>query len=676
MSRIIGIDLGTTFSLVSYIDDAGRPNIVINREGKRLTPSVVLIKGKTVLVGEPALNQALTEKDYVVQAIKRSMGDDDYTFQGMTPTQISAEILKKLKSDAEDFLGQKVTECVITVPAYFTDKPRKATKEAGELAGFLIKDLPNEPTAAALYYGTSQMKHGDTVLVYDLGGGTFDATVLLYENYIFTVLASDGTQTLGGQDWTQRIVDMASEAFNKHFGVLPSSDSRLEQIITEACEKAKKALATTDSYEIPLFYKGKFEQFKITSKQFENRTQDLVMHTIEKTESALQKAGISWEKVSRILLVGGSTRLRMVEQYLKQFSSGKELTKYRNVDELVALGAALYTKQQVTPEGQRQITIVPSGPSGIAIASEKSAGIVVVTLKETTTHGLGTVVIDRQGGKVQLVTSVIIKPQSSIPAVASRDDYKTKPHQREVHIPIVQADSDGLDPESCHINKTYRFSGIPERPQPSQIRVTFTYDKDAIIDVIAEDVISNTTLEKETIDFTLPEIIEAPEEIQILLIMDTSGSMANMPIEQAKKEVKKVCDDLKDTPCRLGLIQFGAKVNVVHSLTNDFSKIQRVVDTLYAYNGTPMAEGINLALEEFRNIHGNRVAILISDGQPDNSVEALDKSNTLKREGITLFTISIGTVGAGFLQTIGDAYTQIASSAGLSEAIGQFLQRF
>jgi molecular chaperone DnaK (HSP70) len=440
----------------------------------------------------------------------------------------------------------------------------------------------------------------------------------------------------------------------------------------EACEKAKQALATIDSYEIPLPYKGKIEQLQITSEQFENLTQDLVHHTIDKSENALQKAGLTWNTVSRILLVGGSTRLRMVQKRLKQVS-GKELTLFQNVDQLVALGAALYTQQKITPQGQRQIPIAPAVPTGIAIASDNSAGSILVTLKESTSHGLGVIIVDRQGGKAKLATSVIIKPQSSIPAVASRDDYKTKPHQTEVHIPIVQADSDGLDPTSCLINKTYRFMGIPDRSQPSQIRVAFSYDKDAMIDVVAHDVQTKTILDKEIIEFTLPEIIEIQEEAQILLILDTSGSMEGEPLEQAKIEVKKVCDDLKDTSCRLGLIQFGAKVNVVYSLTHELYKIKNAVDSLYADNGTPMAEGIHLALAEFRRITGNRVAVLVSDGAPNDKDDALTQANALKNEGVTLFTISIGSSGADFLQEIGDAYTQIASSSGLSEAIGQLL---
>jgi len=674
MGKIIGIDLGTTYSLMAYIDDSGRPRLIPNAEGEYLTPSVVLIKGGTIHVGQLALHQAVTERESVVQGIKRSMGDETYTFQGLTPTQISAEILKKLKRDAEAYFRENVDAAVITVPAYFSDQPRRATERAGELAGFVVKDLPNEPTAAALYYGTAQMKNGDCLCVYDLGGGTMDATVLKYENGIFTVRASDGSRELGGQDWTQRLVDFVSEAYEAAFGVFPASDRRIEQMVFDECEKAKRLLASVDTVEIPLAHAGKTQVVRITLQQFEEMTADLLLETTTKMESALRKAGLDWKELSKILLVGGSTRLRMVERALKEMS-GMTPTKYRNPDELVALGAALYTRQEITPDGRRQLAIVEQGSRGIVVAPQGSRGIALVTLEESTTHGLGTVVIDRSGNKVRLVTSVIIPPQSRIPASKSRDDYETRPHQTEIDIPVVEAAADGLDPYSCFINKTYRFLGIPDRNRPSQIHVTFNYDKKALIDVAAVDVASRRNLEKKVIDFTLPELVEIPADLQIILAIDTSGSMDGQPLEDAKREVKKVCQDLKDSGCRLGLVQFGAAVNVVHPLTNDLGKIQKAVDPLVADNGTPMAEGIFMALDPLQGVTGNRVVILVSDGVPNDELLARNAANQLKAKEITLYTISIGDAGAAFLRSIGDAYTQIESASGLSEAIGNLLRR-
>jgi len=674
MSKIIGIDLGTTYSLMSHVDESGRVRLIPNAEGQNLTPSVVLIKDGNIQVGQAALNQSVTEGEYVARGIKRNMGDDTFTFQGLTPTQISAEILKKLKRDAEAFLGDEVDEAVITVPAYFTDKPLTTTKEAGFLAGFSVEDLPKEPTAAALYYGTAQMKDGDCILVYDLGGGTMDATVLTFDNDTFNVLASDGSQSLGGQDWTQRLVDFVSDAYEAAFGVFPASDRRIEQMIFDECEKAKCMLKTVDTVSIPLSHEGKVEEMSISLTQFDEMTADLLLQTTTKVESALNKAGVGWKDISKILLVGGSTRLRMVERALTEIS-GISPTKYRSPDELVALGAALYTRQEVTKDGRRQIVLAQQSNRGIVLAPKGSRGIAVVTIEESAAHGLGTVVIDRSDEEVKLGTSVIIPASTKIPASESREDYETRPHQTEIDIPVVQTDEDGLDPYSCHINKTYRFLGIPDRNSPSQIRVTFNYDKDAIINVSAIDVESQQYLEKQVVDFELPDIVEIPSALQILLVIDTSSSMEGQPLEDAKKEVKKVCEELKDSGHRMGLVQFGAAVDVVHPITENLRKIKKAVNPLFAENGTPMAEGIFLAREQLESVQGNKVAILVSDGFPNDEMLAENAANQLKARGITLYTISIGTEGAEFLQKIGDAYTQIESASGLSEAISNLLRR-
>jgi molecular chaperone DnaK (HSP70) len=670
MDKIIGIDLGTTYSLMSFLDESGRPCLIPNSEGKMLTPSVILIKEGKIQVGEIALNQAVTEREFVIQGIKRSMGKDNFTLLGLNPAEISAEILKKLKCDAETYLNREVAAAVITVPAYFTDKPRTATKQAGELAGFSVTDLPKEPTAAALYYGLTQMENLDCILVYDLGGGTMDATVLRYKDQNFEVLASDGSQTLGGQDWTQRLVDFVSGEYENTFGVFPASDRRIEQMVISECENAKLLLTSRDTAEIVLSREGKTKVVQISLEEFEEMTADLLLQTTIKVESALEQTGLKWKNISQILLVGGSTRLRMVERMLTKIS-GLTPIKYRNVDQLVALGAALYTGQTITPAGKRQIAIAKKSSRDIALASPGKPGI-AITLKESTTHGLGTVVIDRQAGAQRLVTSVIIKPHSPIPVSASRDNYKTAPHQTEVDIPVVQAQQDGLDPYLCHINKTYHFSGIPDRDQESQICVTFNYDKNEIIDVNAVDVLSNGNLDKQIIDFKLPDI----KEIKIMLALDTSFSMEGQPIIDAKKEVKKVCMDLENSNCSMGIIQFGAAVEVVHPLTNDFNKIKEAIAPLSVGNRTPMGEGILLALEQLKNITGSRIVILVSDGFPNDESIALEAANQLKAAGINLFTISIGQEGAEFLQGIGDAYTQIESAAGISEAIGNLLRHF
>ncbi len=534
--------------------------------------------------------------------------------------------------------------------------------------------MPNEPTAAALYYGTREMDNGDCILVYDLGGGTMDATVLEYRNRTFSVLSSDGSQSLGGKDWTDRLVDFVSDEYEAVFGVFPSSDRRLEQMVYEECEKSKHMLTRMDRVKIPLSsYDGKIHEVLVSLEQFEEMTDDLLLETLIKAESALQKARMNWNDCNRVLLVGGATRMRMVEQALTR-KRGSPLKRYRDPDTLVVLGAALYTRQKIASNGKRQIAIAQQSQRSIAVATQNTRKISLITVEESTTHGLGTVIINRQGKSLKLATSVIIKPHTQVPAFASRDDYETEPHQVEVDIPIVQTDADGLDPYNCHINKTYRFSGIPDRDGPSRISVTFQYNKDAIIDVSAKDLTSNRELEKQVIDFTLPDLRQFPSDLHIIIALDTSGSMGGQPLADAKLEVKKVCTDLEASGCFLGVIQFGAEINVVHPLTDNLHNVYQAVEPLLAGNGTPMGDGILLALEQFNEVKGKRIIILVSDGFPNNEFHARETAKQVKQVGITLYTISIGYEGAAFLQSIGDAYRQIESAAYLSDAIRHLLQ--
>jgi molecular chaperone DnaK len=674
MSKRIGIDLGTTFSLVSFINAAGKPELIPNSEGVFLTPSVVWVKDGFIEVGERALNLGLAEPEFLATQMKRNMGDDSYRFQGLTATEVSANILKKLKRDAEShFNGETVDQAVITVPAYFTDGPLKATKQAGKLAGLEVLALPKEPTAAALYYGAAQMKNGEKVMVCDLGGGTMDATILEYSasegRAEFTVLSSDGSRDLGGEDWTAKLVEMIGLKFEEEFGVSPHSDRSIEQSLIEHCELAKRTLSLADTATVMVGFQGKTLSVPVTREEFEEATAGLLEEALQKAQNALSKSGIGWSDLSRILLVGGSTRMKMVANGFKTLS-GIETVTWGNPDQLVALGAALYTEQRVTSGGGIEIVVGQRGGGG-AVQANQGTGI-VISLKESTTHGLGTIVVEKAGSRPRLVSSVIIKPRTEIPAESSRADYQAKPRQTEVDVPVVQVDHDGVDPDSCIINKTYRFSGIPDRDAPSPIRVTFYYDKDNMIDVSAVDIASGQTLEKMIIDFALPSI-ETLASMYVVLILDTSGSMAGHPLAQLKIQVKEVCNELMGKGCEVGIVEFGAGIDVVCPLTNDFDRISKDVDGLVAGGGTPMAQGIRLTSGVLREIEGSRVAILVSDGFPDSQPDARLEANRLKELGVTLYTISIGTAGADFLRSIGDAYTQIQSASDLAGAIGKLL---
>ncbi|MCP4217869.1 MAG: Hsp70 family protein [bacterium] len=666
----IGIDLGTTFSCMAYLDESRTPTIIPNRENKELTPSIVLFGEEGVTVGDPAYNQLFTRGDECVQSIKRLMGDDTYRFKDHNPTDISAEILKKLKSDAEEYFQQPVNEAVITVPAYFGDAQRRATREAGEKAGFKVLALPNEPTAAAIYYGVQKMRGGEKILVYDLGGGTFDASVLLYENDDFHILSNDGSRELGGKNWTEEVIQWVNGKFEALYGIYPGTDSHMRETIAEACENAKKQLSKLPVVDIPLSYKGRSEILTLTREEFDNMTEHLLMQSMAKVHDALEKASLDWGGLDTLLLVGGSTRLKQVEERLAE-ESGKVPVKFGSVDTIVALGAAIYTGQEMQDDGSRKITV-----------RKRGAGITVKTLRETTTFGLGTLVEVHDGQSAHFESSLIIEPRAMVPAQRTRADYKTAPNQTRIDIPVVQVNRDGLSPDHCELMKGYVFTGIPQRSEPSSIEVTFKYDKDNIIDVDAVDLETGSVLKKDEGPFVLPDVTavtaagtNAADPVSILILLDTSGSMCGEPLEQAKQELEKVCRELlQKEDVEVGLIEFGWDIRVVCPLSNDIQQVIDSVADLEAGNGTPMKEGLELALDTLTGIRGDRYAVLISDGFPNRRKKALQAAEDLKGDGVTLYTISIEDGGAEFLQGIGDGYRQIDTAAGISEAVSNLLK--
>ena len=348
MSKIIGIDLGTTNSCVAVME-GGKPEVIANTEGVRTTPSIVAFtKTGERLVGEPAKRQAVTNAEKTISSIKRHMGTDykvTIDDKKYTPQEISAMILQKLKADAESYLGEKVTEAVITVPAYFNDAERQATKDAGKIAGLDVKRIINEPTAAALAYGLDNEQE-QKIMVYDLGGGTFDVSIIDIGDGVIEVLATNGDKKLGGDDFDQRITDYMLSEFKKNEGVDLSNDKMALQRFKEAAEKAKKELstATTTNINLPFITATadgpKHFDMNLTRAKFDELTHDLVERTAIPVQNALRDAGISASELTKVLLVGGSTRIPAVQDKVRQLT-GKEPSKSLNPDECVAIGASI-----------------------------------------------------------------------------------------------------------------------------------------------------------------------------------------------------------------------------------------------------------------------------------------------------------------------------------------------
>ena len=463
MSKIIGIDLGTTNTCVAVME-GGKPVVVANTEGARTTPSVVAFtKTGERLVGEPAKRQAVTNAEKTISSIKREMGTDykkEIDGKKYSPQEISAMILQKLKADAENYLGEKVSEAVITVPAYFNDAQRQATKDAGKIAGLDVKRIINEPTAAALAYGLDNEKE-QKIMVYDLGGGTFDVSIIEIGDGVIEVLSTSGDNRLGGDDFDQKITDYMIAEFKKQEGVDLSTDKMALQRLKEAAEKAKKELssATTTNINLPFITATaegpKHFDMNLTRAKFDELTRDLVDRTAVPVQNALKDAGITASELGQVLLVGGSTRIPAVQDKVKQLT-GKEPSKSLNPDECVAIGASI---------------------QGGKLAGDAGAGEVL--LLDVTPLSLS---IETMGG----VATRLIERNTTIPTRKSQIFSTAADNQTAVDINVVQGER-----QFARDNKSlgqFRLDGIPPaRRGVPQIEVTFDIDANGIVNVSAKD---------------------------------------------------------------------------------------------------------------------------------------------------------------------------------------------
>ena len=463
MSKIIGIDLGTTNSCVAVME-GGKPTVIANAEGIRTTPSVVAFtKTGERLVGEPAKRQAVTNADRTISSIKRHMGTDykvDIDGKKYTPQEISAMILQKLKADAESYLGETVSEAVITVPAYFNDAQRQATKDAGKIAGLDVKRIINEPTAAALAYGLDNEKE-QKIMVYDLGGGTFDVSIIEIGDGVIEVLSTNGDTHLGGDDFDNRITQWLIDEFKKAEGVDLSGDKMALQRLKEAAEKAKKELstATTTNINLPFITATqdgpKHLDMNLTRAKFDELTHDLIEKTAIPVQNALKDAGITASELGKVLLVGGTTRMLAAQEKVKQIT-GHEPSKSLNPDECVAIGAAI---------------------QGGKLAGDAGAGDIL--LLDVTPLSLS---IETMGG----VATRLIERNTTIPTKKSQIFSTAADNQTAVDIHVVQGER-----QFARDNKSlgqFRLDGIPPaRRGVPQIEVTFDIDANGIVNVSAKD---------------------------------------------------------------------------------------------------------------------------------------------------------------------------------------------
>ena len=533
MSKIIGIDLGTTNSCVAVME-GGKPTVIANTEGARTTPSVVAFtKNGERLVGEPAKRQAVTNAENTISSIKRDMGTDrGRTIEGKkySPQQISAMILQKLKADAESYLGEKVTEAVITVPAYFNDAQRQATKDAGKIAGLDVKRIINEPTAAALAYGLDNEKE-QKIMVYDLGGGTFDVSIIEIGDGVIEVLSTNGDTHLGGDDFDQKIIDWMVAEFKNANGVDLSGDKMAMQRLKEAAEKAKKELssATTTNINLPFISmnaNGPLHfDMNLSRAKFDELTHDLVERTAIPVQNALKDAGITAADLGKVFLVGGSTRIPAVQEKVKQLT-GHEPNKSLNPDECVALGASV---------------------QGGKLAGDAGAGDIL--LLDVTPLSLS---IETMGG----VATRLIERNTTIPTKKSQIFSTAADNQSAVDINVVQGER-----QFARDNKSlgqFRLDGIAPAPRGiPQIEVTFDIDANGIVNVSAKDlgtgkeqhitITAGSNMSDDEIDKAVKEAAEYEAQDKARKEAIDARNEADSFVFQTEKALNEVGDKLSDS---------------------------------------------------------------------------------------------------------------------------------
>ncbi|MEL6349364.1 MAG: Hsp70 family protein, partial [Myxococcota bacterium] len=631
-SYAVGIDLGTTHSAIAIVNKHGVPEVLPNAEGDRITPSAILFDEDDIIIGNYAKQAAVAFPEQVVEFVKRHMGRSDWSFdyrgQRYTPERLSSLVLAKLKHDAELRLGHAVHQAVITVPAYFGHRERQATIKAGEMAGLDVLRLINEPTAAATAYGLNNIGRDMRCLVFDLGGGTFDVTIIDLEGKDILVRATSGDNKLGGKDWDDCLIAYAAEAFQEKHGVDPRQDLAAHHDLRQKCVSAK--LALTKRPEVTLFYdyQGHILRQKIPRTLFEGLTAHLLERCRKLTEEVLREAKTSAAEVDTVLLAGGSTRMPMVGRLIREMFN-KEPARDINPDECVAMGAAL-----------------TAALDSASLAGEEPP--IDIRTHDVAGHSLGMVVY-KEG---RLHNTSIIRRNSRIPCEHTRDYFVTT-HDGQTVMDLWLIQGENPDPMECNVLGHFEFYGIPPRQAgQSRLAVTYRYNANGIVEVEAMDLNTGQTLAHRVAasSVTLEDVARNRVPVHVALLMDSSGSMYGANIQHARTAAVRFAKNTMRPNRSVALYTFpgGQKTRP----TRNVDDISQALSRIIPIGSSPLHEGLQLARKSLKGKAGmQRVFVILTDGHPDDPEAAMSECVRIRRSGGRIITIGVGeNIDQEFLQ--------------------------
>ena len=655
MAFAVGIDLGTTYSAIAAVDETGNPALIKNAEGNDLTPSVVYLGGAEPVVGTEAKALQSLGDPFVASFFKRVMGVRNWIFftpeRSYTQVELSSFVLRKLKADAEDALGQTVTHAVITVPHYFTDPERRNTIKAGNLAGLEVLRIINEPTAAAIAYGVQPLSGEQTLLVYDLGGGTFDVSLVTVTDKAIDVLATDGNHELGGKNWDDAVLRYVVKQFSEEHGIDPQADKEVKEDLLVQAERVKKTLSTTSRATFVFTYEGKTGRYELTREKFEHLTESLIARTLSLAENVLSDAGLNWAALDGVLCVGGSTRMPAVQCHLTE-KTGKALLTGIHVDEAVALGAAIQAGRDM-----RSTSSLPEpDPRKQSLAPPRE-------INDVMSHSLG--MVAENPNRSRYVNSVLIAKNQSIPSNRTRPyKYQTRAGgPNEVEVYILQGESER--PLDCTILNKYRFFDIPHNPECgiAVIDMTYSYDRNGVVQVEAVEQRTGQKLrgDIEPVPDDMSWLDEAPSEhdavghMSVVIAIDLSGSMTGTPLEEAQSAAKERFVSKMDLAhASIGLIGFSDSVQVVQSLCQNSRQLFSGIDALPGVRTGigNCAEPFSQAHALLSNVEGFRVVIVLTDGVWADQPRAISEAKKCHDDSIEVVAMGFGSADRQFLEAV------------------------